>query len=111
MMPILTMVLKTDRRFADVEETRAYLDGLENKDPALLPYRYALIDVWEQIGGDARIEIFEQPEVGDDRVLLLWLPDHHRAALKLYDRGEWQWSDAANPRDALRWFHDGGIQG
>ena len=106
MKPILTMVLKTDRRFADVEETRAYLDGIQDVQPVLLPYRYGLIDIWEQFSGDVRIEIYEQPEAGDDRVLLLWLPDHRRAALKLYDRGQWQWRDAANPRDALTRFRD-----
>ncbi|MBB4200244.1 hypothetical protein GGD83_004072 [Rhodoblastus sphagnicola] len=111
MTPILTMVLKSDRRFADVEGPRAYLDEIQNVQPALLPYRYALIDVWEQFGGDKRIEIFERPETGDDRVLMLWLPDSRRAAIKIYDRGDCQWTDAADPPAAWRHFREGAMQG
>ncbi|PPQ34810.1 hypothetical protein SAMN06265338_1382 [Rhodoblastus acidophilus] len=110
MKPILMMVLKSDRRFADAEGTRAYLDEIQDVRPTLAPYRYALIDVWEQFGGDVRIEIYEQPEAGDDRILMLWLPEHRRAAIKGYDYGEWTWMDAVSLRAACSHFLELAVQ-
>jgi hypothetical protein len=45
MTPILSAVIKSRHDSTDVAWTRAYLDDLIDSSPALLPYRYVLIDV------------------------------------------------------------------
>ncbi len=108
MRPIFTTVIRSRRGSIDVEATCAYLDDLIENARMLLPYRYALVDVVaEPI--DNRVEIYEQPATGDDRLLVLWLPDAKRAGLKAYYGSEWQWTRASNPQDALRRYRAGGM--
>ena len=88
---------------------RAYLDNLIDSSPALLPYRHALIDVLA-LKTDSRVEAYEDREAGKDGVRILWLPDTRSAAIAPYEGGEWQWTRASNPQDALRRYHDGRMQ-
>jgi hypothetical protein len=87
MTPILSTVIKSDNGTADAGRIRAYLDDLIEGLPALLPYRYALIDVMA-LKTDSRVEAYEDREAGKDGVRILWLPDTRSAALKPYDGGE-----------------------
>jgi hypothetical protein len=82
MTPILSTVIMSDHGTADAGRIRAYLDDLIENSPALLPYRYALLDVMA-LKTDSRIEIYEESGVS-----VLWLPDARSAALKPYDTGE-----------------------
>ena len=109
MTPILSTVIKSDKGSTEAARIRAYLDNLIESSPALLPYRYALIDVMA-LKTDSRVEAYEDREAGKDGVRIVWLPDTRSAALKLYDSGEWQWTRASNPQDALRRYHDGRMQ-
>jgi hypothetical protein len=109
MTPILSTVIKSHHSATDAGRVRDYLDNLIESLPALLPNRYALIDVMA-LKTDSRVEVYEDQGAGKDRVCLLWLPDSRSAALKLYDRGEWQWTRASNPQDALRRYQDGRMQ-
>jgi hypothetical protein len=74
---------------------------------------------------DSRVEIYEDQEAGSDScrmwlpegamvkpntVCILWLPDARSAAVKSYDSGEWQWTRASNPQDALRRYQDGRME-
>ena len=57
---------------------------------------------------DSRVEVYEG--AGKDCVRVLWLPDTRSAAVAAYDGGEWQWTRASNPQDALRRYQDGRMQ-
>ncbi len=70
MTPILSTVIKSDNGSTDVARTRAYLDNLIDSSPALLPYRYALIDVMA-LKTDSRVEVYEDREVGKGGVRIL----------------------------------------
>ncbi len=107
MTPILSTVIKGHHGCLDVARARAYLDDLIDSSPTLLPFRYALIDVMA-LKTDSRVEVHE--EAGKDGVRILWLPDTRTAAVAPYDGGEWQWTRASNPQDALRRYHDGRMQ-
>jgi len=72
MTPILSTVIKSDNGTTDAGRIRAYLDDLIESLPALLPYRYALIDVMA-LKTDSRVEVYE--EAGKDGGRILWLPD------------------------------------
>ena len=82
MTPILSTVIKSDNGSTEAARTRAYLDNLIDSSPALLPYRYALIDVIA-LKTDSRVEVYEDREAGKDGVRILWLPEtsqcRHRA--------------------------------
>jgi hypothetical protein len=109
MTPVLSTIINSHHGSANVARTRAYLDDLIDSSPALLPYRYALINVMA-LKTDSRVEIYEDREAGRDTVCTLWLADARSAALKPYDSGEWQWTRASNPLDALRRYQDGRMQ-
>jgi hypothetical protein len=126
MTPILSTVIKSDNGTTDVGRIRAYLDDLIESLPALLPCRYALIDVMA-LKTDSRVEVYEEAgkdggrilwlpdtpsakEAGQDGVRILWLPDTRTAAIAPYDGGEWRWTRASNPQDALRRYRDGRMQ-
>jgi hypothetical protein len=124
MTPILSTLFKSHHVTIDAGHIQAYLDDLIEGSPALLPYRYALVEV-AALKTDSRIEIYEDQAAGKDSgriwlpegatvkpntVCLLWLPDSRSAALKPYDTGEWQWTRASNPQDALR-LPDGALKG
>jgi hypothetical protein len=66
MTPILSTIIKNDNCSADVARTRAYLDS----SAALLPYRYALIDVMAP-KTDNRVEVYEDREAGKSGVRIL----------------------------------------
>jgi hypothetical protein len=59
---------------------------------------------------DSRVEIYEDREASKDSVCILWLPDTRSAALKPYGSGEWQWTRASNPQDALPRYQDGRME-
>ena len=107
MTPILSTVIKSDNGTTDAGRIRAYLDDLIESLPALLPYRYALIDVMA-LKTDSRVEVYE--EAGKDGGRILWLPDTRSAAIAPFEGGEWQWTRASNPQDALRRHRDGRMQ-
>jgi len=107
MTPILSTVIKSDNGTTDAGRIRAYLDDLIESLPALLPYRYALIDVMA-LKTDSRVEVYE--DAGKDGGRILWLPDTRGAAIAPYEGGEWQWTRASNPQDALRRYRDGRMQ-
>ncbi len=67
MTPILSTVIKSDNGSTEAARIRAYLDDLIESSPALLPYRYALIDVMA-LKTDSRVEVFEDREAGKDGV-------------------------------------------
>jgi len=70
MTPILSTVVKSDNGSTEAARIRAYLDNLIDISPALLPYRYALIDVIA-LKTDSRVEVYEDREAGKDGVRLL----------------------------------------
>ena len=63
MTPILSTVIKSDNGTTDAGRIRAYLDDLIESLPALMPYRYALIDVIA-LKTDSRVEVYEDREAG-----------------------------------------------
>jgi hypothetical protein len=107
--PIPSTVIKSDSGSTEAARIRAYLDNLIDSSPGLLPYRYALIDVMA-LKTDSRVEVYEDQGAGKDGVRILWLPDTRSAAIAPYDGGEWQWTRASNPQDALRRYRDGRMQ-
>ncbi len=109
MTPILSTVIKSDNGSTEAARIRAYLDNLIDSSPAHLPYRYALIDVIA-LKTDSRVAVYEDREAGKHGVRILWLPDTRSAAIAPYDGGEWQWTRASNPQDALRRYHDDRMQ-
>jgi hypothetical protein len=109
MTPILSTFIKSDHGATDGGRIRAYLDDLIDSSSALLPYRHALIDVMA-LKTDSRVEVHEDRKTGKGGVRILWLPDTRSAAIAPYDGGEWQWTRASNPQDALRWYQDGRMQ-
>jgi hypothetical protein len=109
MTPVLSTVIKSDSGSKDAARIRSYLDSVIDGSPALLPYRYALIDVMA-LKTDSRVECFEDREAGKDGVRILWLPDARSAAVAPFDGGEWQWTRASNPQDALRRYREGRMQ-
>lgn len=110
MTPIYTTVIKGNAGTADAAQLRAYLDSVIEAAPVLVAYRHALAEL-ATLKGESRIEVYEHPETGNGRVLVLWLPDAKRAVLKAYDAvGDWQWTRASNPQDALRRYRDGRMQ-
>jgi hypothetical protein len=109
MTPILSTVIKSHHGTADAGRIRDYLDNVTKSLPALLPYRYTLLDVMA-LKTDSRVEIYEDREAGGGSICILWLPDARSAALKPCDTGEWQWTRASNPLDALRRYKDGRME-
>jgi hypothetical protein len=91
MTPILSTIIKSDHGSTDGGRIQAYLDDLIDSSPALLPYRFALIEVMA-FKTDSRIEVYENREAGKGGVRVLWLPDTRSAALAPYDGGEWRWT-------------------
>jgi len=64
---------------------------------------------------DQLFELYQIPEMEGDFVsktkgtYILWMPNIKRAALNSYEAGNWQWTDARSPQDALNRYH--GVDG
>jgi hypothetical protein len=108
MTPIVVTTIRTDGGSTNVALTRSYLDGLIDKFPTLLPYRYAIIDVMAA-RSDSRIEIYEESP-GEAGWRMLFMPDARRAAVSGDEGRTWQWTRASNANDALRRSRDDRMQ-
>jgi hypothetical protein len=109
--PTLTLTIKADKSLTSHAMINAYISQLIDDHPELTNYRYALVDVVNtQI--DDTIELYDEPDMDGEYVsptkgtLLLWLPIIGRAALNSYQAGDWQWTDADSPEDAIRRYRE-----
>jgi hypothetical protein len=111
MTPIFKMTIKANATLNTHLAVLNYIDALIDEHDCLRHYQYALVDVVNKVEDDA-IELYEVPEMDGDFVSstngtrLLWMPEINRAALNGYQGGDWQWTDADSPEDALRRFHE-----
>jgi hypothetical protein len=107
MTPDFTMTVKANPDLHTQAAVMTYLEVLAADHPELADYRYALIDI-VNTQHDDQIEIYNIPDMEGDFVSsangtrLLWMPEIGRAALNAYQGGDWAWSDASDPEDALR---------
>lgn len=98
--------------YAPGASRRDLLERLAIKVPALEPYRGALVDIINDNQDDA-IEIYNIPDMDGDfvsstnGVRLLFMPEINRAALNSYQSGDWQWTDACSPEEALELYRTG----
>ena len=76
MTPILSTVIKSDNGTTEAARIRADLNDLIESLRALLPYRYALIDVMA-LKTDSRVEIYEHREAGKDMVCPILPAEKH----------------------------------
>lgn len=111
MNAVATLTIPTHPMLNTDAAKREYIDDLADEHPALAHYRYA---VWEVINADCPVpvELYRDEEIGQDgyltgrATLLLWLPEIDRAALNESQGGDWQWTDASSPADALRRYRE-----
>lgn len=111
MTPVHRIIIKANPELTTQAAVRAYISGLQLEFPVLRNYTYALVDVVNE-KVDYRIEIYEESDMDGDFVSsthgtrLLWIPDVGRAALNSFQSGDWQWTDADSPEDALRRYRE-----
>lgn len=97
MTPTFEITIKAMPTLNTKAAVSAYLAELEADHPVLAPYHYALMDVVNTRDDDV-IHIFD---VADQEIRLLFMPEIGRAALNRYQSGDWQWTDAHSPKQAL----------
>lgn len=106
------ITLKANPKLHSQEAVRSYVDQLVAKHKELENFKEVLLDVVDTVM-DYRIELFSIPEMeGEyishtDGIHLLWIPEIARAALNRYQAGDWRWTDASSPEDALRRYREG----
>ena len=105
MTPDFAITIQPSATFTTAVTVVGYINDLTDAHPALAPYRHALVDIINTQESDP-IELFNIPAMAGDFVSngtrLLWMPEIGRAALNSFQSGDWQWTDASSPEDALR---------
>ena len=93
-----TVTIKANPSLAGIRE---YIEEILVDHPCLAPYEMARHDIVNAYQDDL-IEIYNRPSGdGINGTRLLWMPKIGRAALNQYQAGDWQWTDADSPQDAL----------
>lgn len=106
MTPTLTLIIKANSALVTKEAVSEHIEQLQAEHSELAHYAGALVDVVNTKEND-KIEIYDEPEEGSTNgTRLLWIPNIGRAALNAYQAGDWQWTDASSPEDALRRFRE-----
>ena len=111
MTPDLALTIRANPALTTQEAVREYIEQLQTDHPALAHYAGALVDV-VNTSEDAVIEIYNEPDMdgefvsGTNGTRLLWMPDIRRAALNCYQAGDWSWTDAKSPEDAIRRYRE-----
>jgi hypothetical protein len=111
MTPDLTLTIKANPTLTTRSAVAEYIEDLQAEHPALSHYAGALADVVNTSEDDS-IEIYNEPDMEGDYVSstngtrLLWMPAIGRAALNCYQSGDWHWTDASSPEDAIRRYHN-----
>lgn len=111
MTPDATLTIPAEKSLTTQTSVSDYLDTLVATHDCLRHYRYALIDV-VNTNQDDTVEIYNVPAMdggfvsSTNGIRLLWMPEIGRAALNGYQGGDWQWTDAHSPEDALRRYRD-----
>lgn len=105
------VTIKANSNLSTDYAVRNYISELTVDHPELMDYRSALVDV-VNTNQDEKIEIYNIPAMdgeyvsGGNGTRILWMPEIGRAALNSYQAGDWQWTDASSPEDALEQFQD-----
>lgn len=111
MTPDFICTIEAESALVTQSAVTQFCETLTARLPALDPYKGALVDVVNTKTSDD-IEIYNVPDMDGDFVSstngtrLLWMPAIGRAALNSYQAGDWQWTDAASPEEALRRYRD-----
>jgi len=115
MTPTFAMTIKANPNLTTRDAVNDYVDQLITEHDELSHYRYALVEI-VNTQHDDRIEIYNEPDMEGDYVSstndtrLLFMPGgdgyHGRAALNAYQSGDWQWTDASSPDDAIRRYKE-----
>ncbi len=112
MIPTLTVTIVANKTLHSHAAVSVYLDEIEAQHSHLAHYRNALREVvnTEQ---DELVMVYDIPAMEGGVVStlngtrLLWMPEIGRAALNSYQSGDWQWTDAYTPEDALARYRSG----
>lgn len=102
-------IIKANPALTTQAAVRSYIDTIISQHDDLAHYRHVLVDIVNTEHDDA-VEVYNVPAMDGEHVSstngvrLLWMPEIGRAALNSYQAGDWQWTDAASPEDALRRF-------
>lgn len=100
MTPDYALTIKANPALTTQDAVQRYIERLQNDHPALGRFGGALVDI-VNTANDDEVEVYIVPGT-----LLLWMPAIGRAALNASQVGDWQWTDAESPDDALRRYHD-----
>ena len=111
-----TFTIKANESLHTQVAIAAYIEELTANHKELQRFENALIDVVNTRNDDV-IEIYVSPDElangylsSTNGVLLLWMPGIGRAALNCFQGGNWQWTDASSPNDALRRYLEDDMQ-
>jgi hypothetical protein len=105
------ITLKANPKLHSQEAVRAYVDQLVAEHKELENFKGVLADIVDTVL-DYQIELFSFPDMEGEYIShtngirLLWVPDTARAALNRYQGGDWRWTDASSPEDALRRYRE-----
>lgn len=115
MTPTFAMTIRHDPTLTTQGAVHDAVGRLTDAHKELRHYQNALIDILNT-NQDERIETYDTPAMDGDFVSstdgtrLLWMPEVGRAALNGYQSGDWQWTDAPSPEDALRRYREDEMQ-
>ncbi len=111
-----TFAIKANKSLHTKAAVWAYIEELTAEHKELQGFEHALVDVVNTHEDDV-VDIYVSPdELADgflsstNGVRLLWMPKADRAALNSFQAGEWQWTDASSPNDALRRYLEDDMQ-
>ena len=112
MTPIFSTTIKANADLHSQDAVRAYIADLISENSVLEPFRYALTDVVNTVQDD-EIECYAEADEDargfvsrTDGTRVLWMPTISRAAVNSFQAGDWQWTDASGPEDAIRRYRD-----
>jgi len=111
MVPDFVVTIKADPALTTQAAVREAIGRLQAQYRDLDHFAGALVDVLNTQEDD-EIELYNIPDMEGDFVSstngtrLLWMPGCGRAALNSYQSGDWQWTDASSPQDALRRYRE-----
>lgn len=111
MIPKLSITIKANPILRTRAAVRHYIDELCVDHPILGLFKNALVDI-VNTREDDKIDIYWEPDMDGDFVsttngtLILWMHDIGRAACTANQSGDWQWTDASSPEDALHRYQN-----